>query len=166
MPNVPETLLAEFKQPISLIPLTFNEKRPIRPWCKYQTTRADLEKVQKWYREYPHCNWGIVTGEISGIVVLDVDTDNFYVVNKYAARGHTPVVKTPRGFHIYYKHPGVRVGNRAWRDLKLDFRGDGGYVVAPGSHMNGKPWHWLLSPQDPGVELRDMPTNVRELLGI
>ncbi len=51
--------------------------------------------------------------------------------------------QTARGFHLWYGWPGVRVANRArveTRDgrLKLDVRGDGGYVIAPGSiHQTG-----------------------------
>ena len=51
--------------------------------------------------------------------------------------------QTSRGFHLWYRHPGVRVPNRArieTRDgrLAIDVRGDGGYVIAPGSvHASG-----------------------------
>jgi hypothetical protein len=51
--------------------------------------------------------------------------------------------QTSRGFHLWYRHPGVHVANRARLDtgagtLKIDVRGDGGFVIAPGSiHASG-----------------------------
>ena len=56
---------------------------------------------------------------------------------------HPWQTKTARGFHLFYRHPGVHVSNRSrieTRDgrLALDVRGDGGYVIAPGSvHVTG-----------------------------
>jgi putative DNA primase/helicase len=50
-------------------------------------------------------------------------------------------VLTNRGFHLYYRSPeGVEVGNRRLAP-GLDLKGDGGYVVGPGSvHPTGKPY--------------------------
>ena len=51
--------------------------------------------------------------------------------------------KTARGYHLWYRYPAVHVGNRArleTRDgrLAIDVRGDGGFVIAPGSlHASG-----------------------------
>ena len=51
--------------------------------------------------------------------------------------------RTAKGFHRYYRYPDVPVGNkvRIKTDdprVRLDVRGDGGYVVAPGSiHPSG-----------------------------
>ena len=81
-------------------------------------------------------------------------------------------VQTYTGFHLCYRHPGARVPNRARVDtgegrLELDVRGDGGYVIAPGSmHATGAEYSeagdwtprerlpvfwpgWLARPQRP-----------------
>jgi hypothetical protein len=59
-------------------------------------------------------------------------------------RPYTPwQVKTARGWHLFYRHPGGRVPNRARLDtnngrIAIDVRGDGGYVIAPPSiHSTG-----------------------------
>src|SRR5690606_23609481 len=56
----------------------------------------------------------------------------------------TPMAtRTARGEHRYYRHPGTPVRNRARiatgdPGILLDVRGDGGFVVAPGSlHQSG-----------------------------
>jgi hypothetical protein len=51
--------------------------------------------------------------------------------------------ETASGWHLFYRHPGTPIGNRARLTtnagrLALDVRGDGGYVIAPGSiHESG-----------------------------
>jgi hypothetical protein len=90
---------------------------------------------------------GIVTGAVSGIFVVDLDVKNGVDgVANFAALGEVPptyTVATPTGgFHLYFRHPGFRVRNSAPNSnpiaLGVDIRGDGGYVVAPGSpHRNG-----------------------------
>src|SRR5262249_32747454 len=60
----------------------------------------------------------------------------------------TPLrTRTSRGHHYGYRHPGSRVPNRVQLADGVDIRGDGGYVVAPGSrHRSGiyygeaEPW--------------------------
>ena len=53
------------------------------------------------------------------------------------------LVKTKKGVHRYYRHPGATIRNRARvvtpdGQLNLDVRGDRGYVLAPGSvHPSG-----------------------------
>ena len=47
--------------------------------------------------------------------------------------------------------------------LKLDFRGDGGYVIGAGSiHPSGMRYDWEVSPGD--VPFAELPRSVLELL--
>ena len=55
---------------------------------------------------------GIVTGPVSGIVVVDVDGAEGEA--SLAALGElppTPTVRTGKGRHLYFKHPGFPVRN-------------------------------------------------------
>lgn len=55
----------------------------------------------------------------------------------------TPTVLTGRGCHLYFHWPGFEVRNFARRLPGLDFRGDGGYIVAPPSvHPSGRHYRW------------------------
>jgi hypothetical protein len=94
-------------------------------------------------------NLGIVTGAVSGIVVVDVDDERAHeLVEKTCGWPRTVRAKTRKGWHLYFRRPadgsrnGVRRGEAA-----LDVRGDGGYVVAPPSvHPSGSEYGWEISP--------------------
>jgi hypothetical protein len=117
-------------------------KVPDVPWRPFQDRLSTESEVRTWFSDEP-VNIAIVTGAVSGIVVIDVDSpDALRVITRQLP--YTPwQVQTGRGFHLYYRHPGVRVPNRArieTRDgrLPVDVRGDGGYVITIGSiHASG-----------------------------
>ena len=52
-------------------------------------------------------------------------------------------MKTAKGYHFYYRHPGIPIRNRARIEtpegtIEIDVRGDHGYVIGPGSvHASG-----------------------------
>jgi hypothetical protein len=116
-------------------------KTPVIPWKDYQSRRPTDAELVAWFAT-PQ-NIAVVTGAISGIVIVDVD-------GRDAAqwvKGHLPPTPwqtiTGKGAHFWYRHPGravrstVRLRTDAGR-LALDVRGDGGYVMAPPSvHASG-----------------------------
>jgi len=128
----------------NVIPLSIDSKKPLIEWKKYQTQEVTHEDLEHWFRDgvggNRFFNLAVVTGAISGIVVVDCDNDEAV---KYAERHHLTspfVVETTRGKHYYFKHPRKgqqfrnKVGGtgRDWPAIEgLDFRGDGGYVVFP-----------------------------------
>ncbi|MDD5434807.1 MAG: bifunctional DNA primase/polymerase [Nitrospira sp.] len=81
-------------------------------------------------------NAGVVTGALSGLIVLDVDNRELFLTNGYPLP-KTLTVKTGKGFHYYYQLPEgenhASFANRAIRTEGFDIRAEGGYVVAPGS---------------------------------
>lgn len=92
----------------------------------------------------PGAGFGLKTGALpkgSGIFVVDLDSAE--AVDAFSALGECPetlTVQTPRGLHLYFEHPGgFHVGNSAGSLTKgVDVRGDGGFVVGPGSpHRSG-----------------------------
>src|SRR5215211_4653107 len=153
---------AEYRQRgWSPIPIKERSKEPnlleLRP---YLTRKATKEELDTW-------RWsgvGIVTGPVSGVLVLDVDgPEGEAELQKY---GHpvTPMVRTASGgLHLYFKHPEhhVRTGIRVAPGL--DVKASGGYVVAPSSiGANGKPYEWIVSPEE--AELADSPEWLMQLL--
>ena len=117
-------------------------KHPAMKWKRFQTEHATDAEIADWFST--PMSIGIVTGAISNIVVIDLDSEaaRRWFGSKWP---YTPwQVKTPRpGFHVYFRHPGVEVRNKAKLEtgsskLDLDVRGDGGFVVAPPSaHEKG-----------------------------
>ena len=117
------------------------------------------------FESFDFRNVGIVTGEVSGIIVIDEDKRGALEAQGWAVPV-TATVKTARGHHYYFKHPGFRVRNRTGKGALapgVDLKGDGGYVVAPPSiiqmmiNEKGIDWsqehvyEWALSPDHVGV---------------
>jgi putative DNA primase/helicase len=126
----------------------------------YLDRPATDEELRAW--SWPGV--GIVTGQLSGVLVLDVDgLEGEAELQKH---GHpaTPMVRTAGGgLHLYFKHPdhAVKTGIRVAPGL--DVKASGGYVVAPPSvGANGNPYEWIVSPKD--ADLADPPEWLMRLL--
>lgn len=151
-----EAALSCFRRGWSVIPLIPRGKRPLVRWAPYQRIRADEAKLTAWFRRWPEANLGIVTGEISGLVVLDVDPAHGGGESLTRLEAETgPLPRTAQalsgggGRHFYFSHPRQPSPNRAGVRPGLDLRGDGGYVTAPPSvHPSGRPYAWVVSPDE------------------
>jgi putative DNA primase/helicase len=120
------------------------------------------ERVVSWWDANPDANIGLRTGAPSGTVVLDVDPGGMRTVRDLIAElGPLPktfVVFTPRGEHVYFRHPGGRVPCSAQKlGPGLDVRGDGGYVVAGGSTVAGVTYAWREDPWPGPPDLPALP---------
>lgn len=137
-------------------------------WQAEATT--DPDQIRKLWGDYPF-NVGVLTGR--GLVVLDVDVkkgkqglESYERLNLDASQRDTLVVRTPSGGrHEYYRTEQV-VGNTAGRlGDGLDTRGDGGYVVGPGSVcVNGEGSGAYTIERDRPVA--GLPANVSERLRV
>ena len=129
---------------------------------------ASIEQVKDWWRKHPKANCGILTGEQSGIVVLDVDPRHGglesleKIQREHGTLPRTLKVQTGgKGFHFYFRHPGSQIRNRANILPGLDFRGDGGYIVAPPSvHISQSSYIW----ENDQEALADLPSWLQHLL--
>jgi hypothetical protein len=86
------------KYGFSVIPCK-SDKRPIVKWESFQREKPSVEQIKEWWTKYPYANIGIITGEISGIDVIDCDTEEAYQnlnENFLSDTFQTPVVKTPK----------------------------------------------------------------------
>ena len=112
-------------------------KRPAVKWEQYQEKVAEEQELRQWFKD--GALWiGVVTGRISGICVVDIDTVEgeealIHLFGKGFFDG--PIVKSQSGGkHLYFAHPGNEdVRNRTRNIDGCDFRGDGGFVVVPPS---------------------------------
>lgn len=158
-----------------VIPIKPNEKRPpIQSWQTVATT--DPETIRKWWTtEYRNHGIGIVTGEESGVFVLDIDvTDNkdgYHELERIETLfGELP--NGPRaltgsgGMHLFFRNPaGLTIKNDAGKKLGtgIDVRGEGGQVVAaPTVHPNGNTYQWIDDSEQ--LEPPDAPNWLLELL--
>lgn len=119
---------------LCVLPVEPETKKPmLRSWEKYTRQRPDTETLKQWFDYLNPVGWGAVTGSISGIVVVDVDTrsgmDYREITKKYPTEW---IARTPSGgYHLYYRHPGHEVRNRVNIVPGVDIRGDGGFIVLP-----------------------------------
>jgi hypothetical protein len=131
----------------SVIPIKTGEKKAMVKWEPYQKNKATRDEITAWWTSNPRANIGIVTGEISNLFVVDCDSDEGNDnLNKLGFDSIvTPCVSTPSGgYHLYFKYPaGHNISIGAGKITGTDFRGNGGYVVAPPSiNGNGKGYAW------------------------
>ena len=143
------------------IPIQRGTKHPaLDKLDPYLSRPATAEELRSW--SWPGV--GLVTGPVSGVLVLDVDgLEGESELKKY---GHpaTPMARTPSGgMHLYFKHPEHHVRTRIKVAPGLDVKASGGYVVAPPSAgPNGQSYEWVLSPDE--AELADPPEWLMRLL--
>jgi len=146
--------LKYLKQGFSIIPVR-DKTCLLQSWSEYQTRKPTEEEVENWFFELNPTGIAIVTGEISGIVVLDVEKDADVSGIDIP---ETPTVKTGGGgWHYYFKHPGnTKLQNVIRIKPKMDFKADGGYVIAPPSqHKSGIRYEWLVGFEK--AQLADIP---------
>ena len=131
---------------LSVIPVR-PDKKPYIPWTDFQTRQATSEELKQWWQKWPGANIGIVTGPISGVLVVDCDNEEAYQkIQKLLPDSFiTCIAKTPRGYHIYLAYPKDKhIGNAGGILPNVDIRGEGGYIIAPPSvNGEGKRYAWL-----------------------
>ena len=141
--------LKYMEQGFSVIPVVPGDKKPLIKWEPFQKRRATKTEITSWWSNNPTANVGLVMGSISGTVAVDIDTDEGkesileYIPDSLIV----PTTSTPKGGnHLYFSSPvDFEIGNNARIIPGCDFRGEGGYVVAPPSaNGNGKSYEWLI----------------------
>ena len=153
----------------SVIPCR-RDKRPCLSWKQFQSRKPTPEEIQSWHSRYNPSAWAVITGAVSGVVVLDFDGETGHQTRTKLKL--TPHVKTGSGgSHIYIDHPGwgtTTVNGKSKTILGerfpgLDIRADGGYAVFCGQNESGS-YQWVREMHpDP---LNTVPTNLRALLGL
>jgi len=131
-----------------------NGKIPATPNGFKNAVKTESE-YQDLVKKYPGANIGIATGAFSNIFVLDVDVKHDAggdktlkgLVDKYGELPKTVEASTwSGGRHYYFNIPSYGIGCRTNFLPGLDIRGTGGYVVAPPSIVEGKPYAWINEP--------------------
>lgn len=107
---------------------------------------TDPDRIASWWSRSPARNIGIATGA-PGPDVADVDVrqdgSGFPAWNRLVREGIAgrpmAIVRTPSGgLHAYYR--GTEQRNGRIPAEHIDFRSQGGYVVAPPSRVGGRPY--------------------------
>lgn len=135
---------------LNVVPAPAREKLPKIKWRDYQSERVAERQVRAWFSGARR-NYFVITGRISGICVLDCDSEfaeSMWREMLGAVLDATSRVKTPKGHHFYFRLPeGVgEIRGRSVHDgaISYDFRCEGGGVIAPPSiHETGVEYTWV-----------------------
>jgi hypothetical protein len=108
---------------------------------------TDPDQIRAWWDRWPDANIGLRTGDAFDVVDVDgPDGEAALDATERPADAPTvdgPTVATGKGWHVYLSPTGR--GNRAGLVDHVDWRGRGGYVVAPPSvHPSGARYRWEL----------------------
>jgi hypothetical protein len=128
------------------------------------TNRA---RVLAWWTRHPQANIGLATGH--AFDVLDVDGPVGAQAIRVLAVTHGlqssgPLVRTGGGGWHYYLAPNGLGNARPAGLAHVDWRGRGGYVVAPPSrHASGHPYQWVAG-RDLDTPLAHVPAPLRARL--
>lgn len=149
MKTVIEEALEYIDNGWSILPVKPEEKRPFMTnWLQYTKTRATKEIASSWFRNLSGAGVGAVTGRISNIVVLDVESYCPTPIEELLRRYPTQLIsKTGSGgYHLFYQFPTnvAKVANRVRIFEGADLRADGGFIVLPPTvHPNGNRYEWV-----------------------
>lgn len=120
---------------LSILPLEPRSKAPaLSAWTEHQTTPMRLPLLRRHLAELgTDAGLAVVCGRVSGVVVCDFD-DSAGVAWAHKHLPTTPWrTKTSRGEHWYFRLPSTWTPPTTPLPWKGELRGDGLYVVAPGS---------------------------------
>jgi hypothetical protein len=122
---------------------------------------TDPRQIEIWWTRWPDANIGLRTGVVMD--VADIDSTSGWHGLRHLLGGAMPVGPQVRtgggGWHLWFQTTGY--GNRVRLIPGVDWRGGGGYVVAPPSrHATGGDYRWLIKPN------KDLPRAPRALRGL
>ena len=118
-----------------------NRKKPLVQWVKWQGRIADEAQIRMWWKVWPDAGVGIITGNTSGILVMDADTYKGGTTDGMPPTGMISNTGGGGQHYIYKMVPGAR--NNASNITHIDVRAEGGYIVAPPSlHESGNAYVW------------------------
>ena len=160
-----EAALGYLKRGWAVVPAAERAKRPIVRWQRFQHEAPTKEQITEWFERWPSANLAVVTGEVSGLVVLDIDPKHEgakSLAGLEQRHGKLPAtvesVTGGGGRHFYFAHPGREVRNRAGIAPGIDIRGDGGCIIVPPSvHPSGKRYRWKPGHAPGAIDLARMP---------
>ena len=161
----------------NVIPIIPRDKRPaLASWTPYQTRMSAPQEHGIWWpvvpAQSPQNNVGIVTGNLSKLLVFDFDDDSAYAAayNACPLLKGSMTAKTGRGFHVYFRcdTPGPTFTLK-WAGNEKGvhhIKAEPAYVVAPPSiHPNGHIYRFINKYDPARITDDDLHTMVEQLKG-
>ena len=135
------------EQGIPVFPLTPGTKFPLKGSGGCHDATIDPDLVNAWWEGNPNANIGIATGHLVDVVDIDGfvgQTSRMQNWSMFSSLKVLGQVSTPRpgGLHLYVPRK-EGISNGAGLLPKIDYRGLGGYVVAPPSVNEQGTYAWV-----------------------
>lgn len=145
-----------------VFPLGEKSKMPAIPkrlgGTGFKQATTDTARIEKWWNKHPTHNVGLATGHLFDVIDIDTkdsdgkpDPSGVKSFMELMDSGDIPevhgvAVTASGGMHLYVMPTGR--GNYAGVRPGIDYRGIGGYVVAPPSTLEGagRSYTWLTNP--------------------
>lgn len=153
-----EMALQYAKKGLSVIPIIRGGKRPtVTDWVNVCSTNT--KKITSWFNDQDS-NIGIVTGRVSNIIVIDIDTKGDLDGRRSIAEKEaeldcylppTVTAKTQSGgLHLFFKYPHDqnKITGHVGILPQVDIRADGNQVVVYPSVGDKGDYTWINSPLD------------------
>jgi len=129
-----------------VIPIDQKAKIPLVRWRPYQDTLPTKSEVRQWWAQWSKARIGMVTGHLSGMLVIDCDSGEAILRFRqaYPEAEATLQASTGRGRHFFFVwEEGIKTGVGTL-GTDIDVRSRGAFVVLPpSSHVNGNRYQWL-----------------------
>jgi hypothetical protein len=146
------------KMGFSVIPILPMDKKPAVRWETYIKSLASEDQLIKWFAGGDF-NLAIVTGEISGITVIDTDTQGAVqqIEKMLQNTVNIPIQRTPRGGkHYIFSYTKGFVSRRVADGI--DIKSNGGYIIVPPSSLANGKYYW-----ESGKSLFNVPPPIMDI---
>lgn len=150
---------------------------PVWPGTKvarmpHTCAKSEARWISAWDMAWPDANWAVVCGQVSGIVVIDVDGHLGEINLARLEQLHGPLPYGPvvisgsgRGEHRYFRWPEGRELRNGYLAPNLEFRGDKLLVTLPPSrHPSGYAYVWERGHSPDEIELPELPEWICEAM--
>jgi hypothetical protein len=146
---------------LAIIPIQPGEKRPHsalgRDWTRYAKAPATYDQLEQWATALTGAGVGLLTGRASGVIALDVDTDDkaqLAAIEQVLPR--SPVKKRgARGFTAFFRFNGECNRKIGCIDLLSDGKQ---CVLPPSTHPAAGHYHYTTPETLEGIDLAELPT--------
>lgn len=141
--------------------LAARAKEPHKGSHGFKDATRDAATIEAMFAAYPDSNIAVACGAVSGnigVIDLDVAEDGSFdgceeLAEWQAEHGKFPdtasAVTGRGGTHLYYRFPDGAPDSYKNENTHVDFRGEKGYAMLPGSiHPNGREVYWDMSPDE------------------
>jgi hypothetical protein len=139
-------------------------KHPRVSWESSMRAAASTEQVGAWWRRWPDANVGVVTGGVSGFVVVDVDPRNggetslAVLCGRFGELPRGPEGRTGGGGRHLWFAASEKLLPSALIAAGLELKAEGGIVIVPPSlHRSGRRYLWVPGSGPDDLPLVPMP---------